>query len=235
MNYKISSIIWKFGIISLLTVMSNIQLIAEDESNISGWFRTDTDSHGTQIWFGASHPFGGLEIDSDIYVVGATGEFDIGPLFTLIKKEDSKDSLVVLPMIGLTFDFEAMNIATFVPQFYTFSTIGSIYFESWLMSFLNSPFDGEAGNQFYTRNFLLYALGDVVSIGPQLEVTLNLSGKDGNGNELDSLANCAIGGKVHLKYGKNNTLGLFLGSETKEELREGNDGIVGRLTFVRKW
>jgi hypothetical protein len=38
-----------------------------------------------------------------------------------------------------------------------------------------------------------------------------------------------------LKYGKNNTLGLFLGSETKEKLREGNDGIVGRFTFVRKW
>ena len=235
MNRKILSFIWKFGITFLLIAMSNIWLMAEDESNISGWFRTDTDAHGTQIWFGASHPFGSLEIDSDIYVVGATGEFDIGPLFTLVEKEDSKNSLIVLPMVGLTFDFESMNVATFVPQFYTFSTIGSIYFESWLMSFLNSPFDEEAGNQFYTRNFLLYALGDVVSIGPQLEVTLNLSGKDGNGNELDSLASCAIGGKVHLKYGKNNTLGLFLGSETKEELREGNDGIVGRLTFVRKW
>ena len=90
MNRKILSFIWKFGITFLLIAMSNIWLMAEDESNISGWFRTDTDAHGTQIWFGASHPFGSLEIDSDIYVVGATGEFDIGPLFTLVEKENSK-------------------------------------------------------------------------------------------------------------------------------------------------
>ena len=53
MNRKILSFIWKFGITFLLIAMSNIWLMAEDESNISGWFRTDTDAHGTQIWFGA--------------------------------------------------------------------------------------------------------------------------------------------------------------------------------------
>ncbi len=42
-----------------------------------------------------------------------------------------------------------------------------------------------------------------------------------------------VGGRVNLAYGKNNTLGLFLGYETKAP--DGVDGIGGRFTFIRTW
>ena len=53
----------------------------EEASGVSGWFRTDTDSLGTQIWVGASHSpsfLGGLSLDTDIYVVDTFGELDVG-------------------------------------------------------------------------------------------------------------------------------------------------------------
>jgi hypothetical protein len=209
---------------------------AEDDSGISGYFRTDTDAAGTAIWFGATHTLGGLDMVSDIYVVGPTGEFDIGPAFTLTESESS--SLSINPMVGLVFDFENQNVTTFVPQFYTFLTAGSIYFESWIQAFLNSPFDDEVEDAFYTRNFVLYSLSDVVSVGPQIEPLIDL---DGDNSGLTSLP---VGGRINLAYGDDNTLGLFLGYELKEDARktmddEGKevdlDGIVGRFTFVRFW
>jgi len=207
---------------------------AEEEASISGWFRTDTDNLGTQIWFGASHTLGGLDIESDIYTVGTTGELDIGPSFTLSEGEDMDFS--VLPMVGLVFDFGTTDITTLVPQFYTYLTMGDIYFESWVSAFLSSLFDDNAldtTDTFYTRNFLLYSVSDVVAVGPQVEVTLNLEDAGAGVPKLDSLASLMIGGRINLAYGENNTLGLFLGVET--EAPDNSDGITGRFTFVREW
>ena len=70
----------------------------EEESSISGWFRTDTDSLGTQIWVGASHPVGSISIDSDIYVVDTFGEFDLGLGIPVVDSDSL--SLSLLPMVG---------------------------------------------------------------------------------------------------------------------------------------
>lgn len=198
----------------------------EEESSVSGWFRTDTDSLGTQIWVGASHPMGSISIDSDIYIVDTFGEFDIG-LGIPVSDTDSL-SLSFLPMVGLGFDYATPNgpSSLIAPQLFTYLTAGSIYFESWIQGFFNSPFDEEGADSIYTRDFILYSLNDTVAIGPQVEVTIDL-GDDGG------LGSMAVGGRLNLGYGENNTLGLFVGFETQKEDEE--SGLTGRMTFVRSW
>jgi hypothetical protein len=203
--------------------------MAEESSGASGWFRTDTDSLGTQIWVGASHSpsfLGGLSLDTDIYVVGTFGELDIGLGIPVVDSDSM--SLSFLPMVGIGFDYAAANgpSSLIAPQLFTYLTAGSIYFESWIQGFFNSMFDEDAGDSLYTRNFILLSLNDTLSVGPQVEVTLDL-GDDGG------IGSMVVGGRANVGYGENNTLGVFVGFETQK----GDDetGLTGRMTFVRTW
>ncbi|MCY4403629.1 MAG: hypothetical protein OXD54_13725 [Candidatus Poribacteria bacterium] len=200
----------------------------EEESSISGWFRTDTDSLGTQIWVGASHPVGSISIDSDIYVVDTFGEFDLGLGIPVVDSDSL--SLSLLPMVGIGFDYATANGPTtlIAPQLFTYLSAGSIYFESWIQMFLNSPFDEEGADSFYTRDFVLYSINDTVAIGPQVEATIDL-GDDGG------LGSLIVGGRINLGYGENNTLGLFVGLETQLDDDSEDTGLTGRMTFVRSW
>ncbi len=203
------------------------EMAEEEASSASGWFRTDTDSLGTQIWVGASHSpsfLGGLSLDTDIYVVGTFGELDIGLGIPVVDSDSL--SLSFLPMVGIGFDYAAPNgpSSLIAPQLFTYLTAGSIYFESWIQGFFNSPFD-YGDDSIYTRNFLLLSLNDTLSVGPQVEVTLDLT----NGG-LDGLA---PGLRANVAYGENNTLGVFVGFETQKE--DEDTGITGRMTFVRSW
>ncbi len=209
----------------------------EEESGISGWFRTDTDSLGTQIWFGGSYPAGSVSIDSDIYVVGTFAEFDLGLGIPVVDSDSL--SLTFLPMVGIGFDYESANgpSSLIAPQLFTYLTAGSIYFESWIQFFFNTPFDYD-DDSLYTRDFLLYSITDNIAIGPQVEVGLTLSGLE---EETETgLSSLVVGGRINLGYGENNTLGLFVGYETQPaEDDEGNEidqtGFTGRMTFVRTW
>ena len=203
--------------------------MAEESSGASGWFRTDTDSLGTQIWVGASHSpsfLGGLSLDTDIYVVGTFGELDIGLGIPVVDSDSM--SLSFLPMVGIGFDYAAANgpSSLIAPQLFTYLTAGSIYFESWIQGFFNSMFDEDAGDSLYTRNFILLSLNDTLSVGPQVEVTLDLGDDSGIGSMV-------VGGRANVGYGENNTLGVFVGYETQK----GDDetGLTGRMTFVRTW
>jgi len=205
------------------------EMAEEEASGASGWFRTDTDSLGTQIWVGASHSpsfLGSLSLDTDIYVVDTFGELDIGLGIPVVDSDSL--SLSFLPMVGIGFDYAAANgpSSLIAPQLFTYLTAGSIYFESWIQGFFNSMFDEEAGDSFYTRNFVLLSLNDTLSVGPQVEVTLDL-GDDGG------LGSMVVGGRANVGYGENNTLGVFVGFETQK----GDDetGLTGRMTFVRTW
>ena len=199
----------------------------EESSSASGWFRTDTDSLGTQIWVGASHSpsfLGGLSLDTDIYVVGTFGELDVGLGIPVVDSDSL--SLSFLPMVGIGFDYAAPNgpSSLIAPQLFTYLEAGSIYFESWIQGFFNSPFD-YGDDAIYTRNFLLLSLNDTLSVGPQVEVTLDLT----NGG----LGGLAPGLRANVAYGENNTLGVFVGFETQKE--DEDTGITGRMTFVRSW
>ena len=207
------------------------QEMAEEESSTSGWFRTDTDSLGTQIWVGASHApefLGGLSFDTDIYVVGTFGELDLGLGIPVVDSDSL--SLSLLPMVGIGFDYAAADgpSSLIAPQLFTYLTAGSIYFESWIQGFFNSPFDEEGADSLYTRDFILYSINDTVAIGPQVEATIDL-GDDGG------LGSLVVGGRINLGYGENNTLGLFVGVETQLEEDSEDTGLTGRMTFVRSW
>ena len=204
------------------------EMAAEEESSVSGWFRTDTDSLGTQIWFGASHSpsfLGSLSLDTDIYVVDTFGELDVGVGIPVVDSDSL--SLSFLPMIGIGFDYAAPNgpSSLIAPQLFTYLTAGSIYFESWIQGFFNSMFDEEAGDSLYTRNFVLLSLNDTLSVGPQVEVTLDLT--------EGGLGGLAPGLRANVAYGENNTLGVFVGFETQKG--DDDTGITGRMTFVRTW
>ena len=205
------------------------EMAEEEASSASGWFRTDTDGLGTQIWFGASHSpsfLGSLSLDTDIYVVDTFGELDVGIGIPVVDSDSL--SLSFLPMVGIGFDYAAPNgpSSLIAPQLFTYLTAGSIYFESWIQGFFNSMFDEEAGDSLYTRDFILLSLNDTLSIGPQVEVTIDL-GDDGG------LGSMVIGGRANVAYGENNTLGVFVGFETQKG--DEDTGITGRMTFVRTW
>ena len=213
------------------------EMAEEEASSVSGWFRVDTDGLGTQLWFGASHSpsfLGGLSLDTDIYVTGKFGELDIGLGIPVVDSDSL--SLSFLPMVGIGFDAagedeegNAITVANgpsslIAPQLFTYLTAGSIYFESWIQGFFNSPFD-YGDDSIYTRNFLLLSLNDTLSVGPQIEVTLDLT--------EGGLSSLAPGLRANVGYGENNTLGVFVGFETQK----GDDetGLTGRMTFVRTW
>ncbi len=204
----------------------------EEESSTSGWFRVDTDSLQTQFWLGATHDFGGLAIASDIYVVGSFAEFDIGPSFSF-------GNLALTPMVGIGFDFENSNVSSLIaPQLFSIYDMEKLYFESWIQVFLLSPFEDGAEDDFYTRNFLLYKASDEIAVGPQVEVLYALNSEDGDGTDENpgfesGVVSLPVGGRVNLGYGKNNTLGIFLGYDL--EGAEGSDKVAGRFTFVRTW
>ncbi|HEY6723032.1 MAG TPA: hypothetical protein VI197_03345 [Polyangiaceae bacterium] len=110
----------------------------------------------------------------------------------------------------------------------------------------------------YNRLYLTYAVTENFRIGPQVEATVALNDAakitDDEGNPDKALTSLQVGGHIDLGYGEGNTLGLFLGYETVKESRTrlGGDGaplieldengdevgpmengIVGRLTFIR--
>jgi hypothetical protein len=217
---------------------------AEEQASTPGWFRMDSDSLALQLWFGATHDLGGLQLATDIYVnSGFFGEFDIGPAFTL-------GDVAITPMVGIGFDWAQKRATTLIaPQLFTIwnSSDLPLYFESWIQFFFTSPFlDDESNlNTAYTRDFLLFKLSDDFALGPHFELTYNLSGQtveedpttgETTTTDIDSgVGSMQIGGATMINYGANNTLLLYLGYETKEEARPDDRGLAGRFTFIKTW
>ena len=195
---------------------------AEEDSGPTAWFRIDNDALGTQLWAGATNNVGGLDIATDIYVVGTGGEFDIGPSFSI-------GDLALLPMVGLAVDWGAEELATLVvPQLFTIYD-GPIYFESWIQGFLSSPFDYAGGGDFlYTRDFVLLKLTDDFQLGPQIEASIALNDAAGDG-----LYSLPIGGRINYnaRGDWDSLIGIFAGVETQDDSQTG-DNLAGRLTYL---
>ncbi|MCA9627968.1 MAG: hypothetical protein KC766_09890 [Myxococcales bacterium] len=197
----------------------------EEESDVPGWFRMDADSLGLQFWAGATHSLGGVDIATDIYVVGSNGEFDIGPALSF-------GDLTLTPMVGVNFDFAGQRVNPLIaPQLFTVYAGDPIYFESWIQFFIADGVFHSQGepNAAYTRNFLLFKLGRDVSVGPQIEATIGLN--DAAKPNDKALTSMPVGGAVSLAYGKGSTLLMFLGYETVEEAQV-EDKITGRFTWI---
>lgn len=221
---------------------------AEEAKPVPSYFRFDHDyMFGLQLWAGATYPITDMiGIATDVYIaenyptfggsvdgqgnfVGGTvqsywGEFDIGPSFTIGK-------LTLTPMVGVAFDWAAKRaVAINGPQLYTVFNHDKIYFESWIWTVLYSAFRKDGANDYiHTRNWLLYKLTDLIALGPQLEYTYDLEAKQ-------TVLGFPVGGHVELAYGTGNSLGLFLGYDTKKSTHGADDtAAVGRITFVHNF
>lgn len=200
------------------------QEVPEESSPVRGWLRFDVDRQGPRIWVGAVHSLGGLDLASDIYFNGPYAVLDVGVVLGF-------GPVSFLPMAGIGFNFaegEAANIIG--PQLFTIIDTDPIYFESWVQLYFNEVFGTYAGrlrgpgNQFYTRNFLLYNVSSHFAIGPQMELAYDFS--------AGGWLSLPVGGGVNVHYGDHNTLALYLGYDTQAG---DNDRLAGRFTFIRTW
>lgn len=222
----------------------------EAEKPVPSYFRLDHDyMFGLQLWAGATYPLTStLGIATDIYVaenypgvslqtdpttgapVGAGiaqsywGEFDIGPALTL-------GPVSLTPMAGIAFDWAAKRaVAMNAPQLYTIVNLDKFYFESWVWTVLYSAFNKAGPNDYvHTRNWFLYKINSTIAVGPQLEYSYDIEAKR-------TAFGFPIGGHVELAYGAGNSLGLFVGYDTKKATHGTDDtAAVGRLTFVHNF
>lgn len=204
---------------------------------VPAWFRVDSDLNGIQLWAGATHPLGeGIGLASDIYVLGALGEFDIGPAITA-------GDFLLTPMIGYQVNWAAKKSQAIVPQLYLVGGPSPIYMELWVQMYLNSVFTEGANNDLYTRLFINYKVSDYFQFGPEIEPTFFMNDAGGRDTGLGSFV---LGADVMLtNYGKASSIQLFLGYELKESARldpdpdDGDDdltsGLAGRFTFVHNF
>ncbi len=200
--------------------------MAEEKPGVSGWFQVDVDSLGTYFLIGASHPIGGVSIASNIYVNDHLGEFDLGVSFPAVKSDNV--SLDLVPMLGVGFDYTgADGPDALFPQFFAFLNAPDIFFFHWTIGTLSTVFDDESVNELYTRNYLTYSINDTISIGPQAEAVFVFA------DDLDKPLKLNFGGRINIGYGTANTLGIYVGYETKKE--EGETGLTGRMNFTRFW
>lgn len=199
----------------------------EASDGLAPWFRVDTDSLGLQLWFGARKELGGLGFASNVYLVDSLAELDLGATLPV-------GDLTLLPMVGVAFDFSTTELANLIaPQLYSFYAPGGVYAESWVYVIWSSPFVDGGEDLFYTRNFVLLELGDTFAIGPQAELSYLLNHRQ-TGAEM-ALVSLPVGGRVNVAYGEKNTLGIFLGYETRSDDHDLVDAIAGRFTFIRAW
>ena len=208
---------------------------AEEKPNITGWFQIDVDSLGTYFLVGASHPLsGGISFDSNIYVNGHLGEFDMGITFPAIANDSM--ALLLTPMLGVGFNYTSPDGPyALYPQIFAILPAGKIFGFHWTISTISSIFDDETINELYNRTYVTYALNDIIAIGPQFESVLFPSDVplDDDGKPIDRLVALNFGGRVNIGYGENNTLGLYVGYETKKG--EDETGLTGRMNFTRRW
>ncbi|HTE56219.1 MAG TPA: hypothetical protein VK698_35445 [Kofleriaceae bacterium] len=201
---------------------------APTEAFVSGFFRFDYDSFGLQLWAGATHQVGGMQILTDVYVTNSFGEMDFGPQVQL-------GSVTLILTVGPVFDFTSQDVVGLVaPLLTTIYDSPSLYFESWLEMTFGSTFVDGAEDLFHTRNFALYKVNPTLWIGPQVEVNYGFT-------QADKITSLPVGGQISLGYGKESRLSVFLGYETEEPIdpttgeATDSDRLAGRFTFVRVW
>ncbi len=204
--------------------------MSEEKPGVSGWFQIDIDSLGSYFLIGASHPIGNIAVASNIYINDNhkgkyTGEFDLGVTVPVVVNDSM--TLLLQPMLGVGFDYKGVDGPdSLYPQIFAFLSAGKIFFFHWTINTYTSIFDDTAIDELYTRNYLTYALSDIIAIGPQYERVQGLGDKGG-------LWSQTIGGRININYSKNNTLGLYVGYDT--EKGDEDSGLTGRMNFTRLW
>ncbi len=245
-TFQMTFIIFMISIVSLLsssTVFADAhesegEMAPESEAmdekpGVTGWFQIDIDSLGSYFLIGANHPIGdgGVTIASNIYINDVdkgkyTGEFDLGVNVPVMLSDSV--SLALLPMVGIGFDYTGEDGPdALYPQVFAFLNAPNIFFFHWTIATVSTVFDDMSSNELYNRSFLTYSLNDTIAIGPQFETVFVFA------DELDKPLKLNVGARINIAYGTANSLGLYVGYETKKA--EGDSGLTGRMNFTRFW
>lgn len=237
-TFQMTFIIFLIGILSFVgttTVFADAHEAEEMEESpgITGWFQIDIDSLGSYFLIGANHPIGdsGISIASNIYVNDVnkgkyTGEFDLGVTVPVMASDSV--SLALQPMVGIGFDYTGEDGPdALYPQVFAFLNAPNIFFFHWTIATVTTVFDDTTSNELYNRSFLTYSLNDTIAIGPQIESVFVFV------DELDKPLKLNVGARINIAYGTANTLGLYVGYETKKA--EDDSGLTGRMNFTRYW
>jgi hypothetical protein len=200
----------------------------DGDAFVSGFFRFDYDAYGLQLWAGATHAIGSLQLFSDVYVTDSYGEVDLGP-------QIQAGNFTFITTVGAIYDFSTQSvIGAVAPLVTTIYDSPAVYFESWLQMTFGSAFTDEAEDLFHSRNFLLYKVNPTLWLGPQVEVNYGVT-------QAEEMTSLPVGGQLSIGYGKENRLSLFLGYDTVEQMDPAtgepmdSDRLAGRFTFVRLW
>lgn len=181
---------------------------------------------GPQVWVGATHDLGGVGLASDVQIVGASAQLDLGVALSV-------GPLTLLPMAGIVLEFERADRGAIVaPQLFSVFELGPLYAEQWLQAFLARPVADASAHSVYGRQILLLSLGQV-AVGAQAELAIALNGPARLGHRR--VTALPVGARINVGYGDGNLLGIFLGREMIAAAREGGPGLAGRLTFIRGW
>ncbi len=224
----------------------------EEKPGVTGWFQIDIDSLGSYFLIGANHPIGdsGISIASNIYINEKhdiipdnpddpddmhshdihshryLGEFDLGVTVPIVSSDSL--SLALQPMVGIGFDYTGEDGPhALYPQIFAFLNAPNITFFHWTIGTVYSVFDDMRSNELYNRSFLTYSLTDTIAIGLQFETVFVFA------DELDKPLKLNVGPRINIAYGTANTLGIYVGYETKKA--EGDSGFTGRMNFTRVW
>ncbi len=214
----------------------------EEKPGVTGWFQIDIDSLGSYFLIGANHPIGGsgISIASNIYINEKhdydpvndshshryLGEFDLGVTVPVVSSDSL--SLALQPMVGIGFDYTGEDGPhALYPQVFAFLNASDFFLFHWTISTIYSIFEEESSNELYNRTFLTYSLNDTIAIGPQFETVFVFA------DELDKPLKLNVGARINIAYGTANTLGIYVGYETKKV--EGDTGLTGRMNFTRFW
>lgn len=195
-----------------------------DPNRVRGWVRVDTDGHGTGGYAGGS-----FRIDDSLafapfaHVSGTVAEpnlaltWQAGPLW-------------LMPAIGTSLDFGATRAVSIDPQLFLAVDMKLLYLEAWAQYFIASVYHTSATDTFASRLMLLFSAGSVAGIGVEYDPTIATR----NGPP-SSLVSSVFGGRLNLRIGDSDTLGLFVGYQTVAEARLPTEGVAGRLEYVHQW
>lgn len=187
----------------------------------SPYVRVDADREGFYLWFGADLKLGkhGLTLSHDIIYYPQTNEFgtEIGPVLSI-----AGGKLEIVPMAGILADLTHGKVEYMLPELYLYLTLDRFYFESWNYFYLGLTSETREQPSFYGRYFLRYSITKWLAVGPQVELTVDLSR-----TALTRLTSLPYGVSLGFGYGKGNTLDFFLGADGKD-----NNRFVSRVTFI---
>jgi hypothetical protein len=195
-----------------------------DPDRPRGWARMDADAHGTTFYVGGSFrltdgiafaPFAHLSssvVEPNLALTGQLG------------------GLWVMPAIGTSLDFATTQATSLDPQLFVAGDFKPIYAEIWAQYFIASLYHPSATDTFASRFMLLLAATNTVSLGLEYDPTWATR----NGPP-SSLLSSIFGGRMNLRIGGHDTVGLFIGYQTAAQARGSFDGVAGRFEYVHQW